>query len=150
MTHDPTRDCEHGRLKGKCEVCDLKAEAEADKVIIEYHEATIQRLQDEVVEQCRINGMSAEREEALRAEVDRLNKALTWEQNRSERIGTHGPGCHTWGPAHFECLLREFQKREWVGLTDEDKQIAFDDTQEGGGFWDFADAIEAILKRKNK
>ena len=54
----------------------------------------------------------------LMDEVARLNKALTWEQNRSERIGTHGPGCHTWGPAHFECLLREFQKREWVGLTD--------------------------------
>jgi hypothetical protein len=40
-------------------------------------------------------------------------------------------------------------KREWVGLTEDEKQIAFDDTQEGGGFWEFADAIEAKLKEKN-
>ena len=40
-------------------------------------------------------------------------------------------------------------QRTWVGLIDEDKQIAFDDTQEGGGFWEFADAIEAKLKEKN-
>jgi len=43
-------------------------------------------------------------------EIERLNQALHWEQNRAERIGTHGPGCHTWGPAHFECLLRKFNE----------------------------------------
>jgi hypothetical protein len=36
----------------------------------------IAKLQAEVLEQCRINGMSSEREDALRAEVERLNKAL--------------------------------------------------------------------------
>ena len=40
-------------------------------------------------------------------------------------------------------------KREWVGLTQQDIDIAFDDTQEGGGFDDFARAIEAKLKEKN-
>ena len=28
MTYDQIRDCEHGRLKGRCEICDLQAEVE--------------------------------------------------------------------------------------------------------------------------
>ena len=46
-------------------------------------------------------------------------------------------------------VMQLMAQRTWVGLTDDDKQIAFDDTQEGGGFWEFADAIEAKLKEKN-
>jgi len=40
-------------------------------------------------------------------------------------------------------------QRQWVGLTQQNIDIAFDDTQEGGGFDDFARAIEAKLRSKN-
>ena len=39
--------------------------------------------------------------------------------------------------------------KPWVGLTQQDIDIAFDDTQEGGGFNEFARALEAKLREKN-
>jgi hypothetical protein len=41
------------------------------------------------------------------------------------------------------------RRSAWVWLTQQDIDIAFDDTQEGGGFNEFARAIEAKLKEKN-
>lgn len=45
-------------------------------------------------------------------ERDRLNAAPRYEQHRAERIGTHGPGCETWGPAHYECAVRALKAAE--------------------------------------
>jgi hypothetical protein len=49
----------------------------------------IERLNAEVLEQCRINGMSAEREDALRAELTRLKAsiALDWMANNARDLG---------------------------------------------------------------
>lgn len=58
----------------------------------------------------RPSGDAPEYTDVLKAQVERLNAALQWEQNRSERIGTHWDGCHLAGHQHYECLLRENER----------------------------------------
>jgi len=58
--------------------------------------------------------------ETLKAENARLTDALQWEQNRADRIGTHGDGCWKWGPSHYECALHAELDR-LVGMMGEKK-----------------------------
>ena len=44
-------------------------------------------------------------------EIARLRKALYYEANRFQRIGTHAPDCWKWGPQHYECALRHIKEQ---------------------------------------
>ena len=46
------------------------------------------------------------------AEIERLNKCLTFEQNYLSRVGTHAEGCYKWGPGHWECAMQEIAQRD--------------------------------------
>jgi hypothetical protein len=48
--------------------------------------------------------------EEYEAEIARLNKCLMYEQHIKTHIGTHSQNCHTWGPQHYECLLRKHKQ----------------------------------------
>lgn len=48
----------------------------------------------------------------LLEEIERLNKAIKYEQHRADRIGTHGPGCEMWGPQHYECAIRKLKEQQ--------------------------------------
>ena len=93
----------------------------------------------------------------LRDEIERLTKALHYEQHWLSRIGTCGPGCWAWGPNHYECALRKIKdaeknSKEWQNLTDDEiKKIIgpWGPTPIGGYTRKLFDEIEAALKEKN-
>jgi hypothetical protein len=100
------------------------------------------------------NGYCTVRTDLLKEQAEKSEPVATmWQHGETGRTRITTPDSIT------DCDARWFkvsdlyasppQRQPWVGLTNEDKQIAFDDTQEGGGFWEFADAIEATLRKKN-
>ena len=127
MTHDPTRDCAHGRLKGKCDVCDLQAEVV--RLIDEN-----QRLRAEL----KFNTPPAAQPAPVQEPVCHACESIEWE-------GQPCPICQA--PA---------AQKPWVGLTDEQIETIRQQPQHHKGEFDykfdersFARAIEAKLKEKN-
>ena len=79
-----------------------------------------------------------------------INKSIVWRPCDIAGLPTGSP-LYTSPPAGARtedgCSAAS---KPWVGLTQQDIDIAFDDTQEGGGFDEFARAIEAKLREKNQ
>jgi len=69
----------------------------------------------------------------LRNENARLTGALQWEQNRAERIGTHGEGCWKWGPSHYECARREINRL--TALLTPPEILTAEEVTEPGVYW---------------
>jgi hypothetical protein len=57
-----------------------------------------------------INNESPPIEDEKDIEIARLRKALYYEANRFQRIGTHSHDCWKWGPQHYECAIRHIKE----------------------------------------
>ena len=51
----------------------------------------------------------AENSAVLNKEIDRLKQQIRYQDQRDGRIGTHGPLCYSYGPAHYECAMRRIE-----------------------------------------
>lgn len=47
---------------------------------------------------------------SMDAAIERLTTCLKFEQHFIGRVGTHGPNCYQWGPAHYQCAMVEIDR----------------------------------------
>jgi hypothetical protein len=117
------------------------------KDALEEAATEIERLNAEVLEQCRINGMSAEREDSLRAEIKRLKAAQPAPVKTYHAFEPLPVAPVPNGP--YSAPIKELwpvAPKPWVGLTDEEAQWIYDNGRTPAGMMEM---VEAKLKEKN-
>ena len=158
LAEQPAQGCEfcsHPLYAGtKCKNCGREQSAQQEpKIGCVNHDCDKCKAQQQQEPVATIRAL-ANQCAALIQERDELQKQI-W------RYEKNGVTCQTYrhkvDSTCSECNVQENYtspqpaqpSKPWVGLTQKDIDIAFDDTQEGGGFDDFARAIEAKLREKN-
>jgi hypothetical protein len=162
MTHDPTRDCEHGRLKGKCDVCDLQAEVERLKATL----ALYKMAEDAVTIGLSYNDWP--KIGCVNHDCDQCKavpEPVAWMQDSIELYVQDRPSAHYTIPlytapqpvpvkTYHDGKPWPVAPKPWMGLTETEVE-AYDswaDFQVGCGrqtLFDMVRDIEAKLKEKN-
>jgi hypothetical protein len=129
MTHDPTRDCQHGCMKGKCEVCDLQAEVErlkaAQPALSPMHASGLVAIKTLLSRDPCVHAKLA---------IEMIDAMLAAEP-QPVPVKTYHDG-KPWPVAPMP----------WVGLTDEEAQWIYDNGRTPSGMMEM---VEAKLKEKN-
>jgi hypothetical protein len=133
---------------------------EATQESLREHMAEINRLQKEIIEQCRIIAMSAEREDFLRAEIKRLKAAQPAPVMTDEK----GRPLSFWGGKSVEPIAQPapvktysggkpwpVAPKPWVGLSKDDvnKLRHLVDWTAEWSYGRFAYELERLLREKN-
>ena len=122
----------------------------------EYLQESIVPLIEQVLVKKLGQAMSFAAEQLIQPKPAQQQEPVAWVETRED--GSIYWGCETdtvisddpsWLDRPVPVYFGSPASKPWVGLTQQDIDIAFDDTQEGGGFDEFARAIEAKLREKN-
>ena len=65
---------------------------------------------DDVAQRLRSRMDADELELEAADEIERLRACLKYEEHRFATQSTHSEGCHSFGPRHYECALREIER----------------------------------------
>jgi len=122
---------------GVLEMTTLRTAAQQALEALEYH-----------VEQTRPIDKTGEAITALRAALEQPEQEpIAWQWLNTAHFRKKLPADAE--PGAWNPLYTHPPRREWRGLTEEEKLQILDDTMEGGDLMDMARAIEQALKEKN-
>ena len=135
MTHDPTRDCEHGRLKGKCDVCDLQEEVVVQSLQCAHCHVTIETLNDKVMRTLA----------ALKEWSDKTD----WVQETAQplELGMHRADVLKQRIEHLNKAEQQAPDYAWPTIEDYEKEVGFEVNDAFKAAWTMARTTNDLFKQ---